>query len=89
MIAWTGGDVSGGGGANVITRSPNGASRRSETVQITWWQVGFILLLEAFIDVLLDRVIKDPAGKLWSRFVDWICNREDRREAARREKRGM
>ena len=55
-------------------------------MEITWLQVVAFLVFEALIDVLIDRVIKNPAGGLWSRFIDWICDREDRREATRRDK---
>ena len=55
---------------------------------ITWLQVVAFLVFEALIDVLLDRFIKNPSVGLWERFVDWICNREDKREVRRRDKAG-
>jgi hypothetical protein len=48
-------------------------------VTVSWWQLVGFLVFEALIDVLIDRVIKNPAGGLWSRFIDWICSREARR----------
>jgi hypothetical protein len=37
---------------------------------VTWRDIAVILVLEAFIDVLLDKFVKDPAMRTWSRLLD-------------------